>query len=271
MRTSISQLLTISLCLLFVLPAQAEDQSTEARLRDALKQMVTQLRAAQDQLATAQAAQAESDRQLGLAKGQITQLDSDLKELKQKSQADHEAAVKAINALQEQNAMLQRVVEDRERKNYELYKTGNEVLSRYEKFSLGEAVLAKEPFMGLTRVKLENLVQGYEDKFANNKTYAGEPVAENSESLKGGSSKSGDGEKGEEKGEGLKGENSKGDGSLPVKDQAGAASPAVALAAASSTAQAAPTPAPAPAVVPAGTGGTTKDSGDKDKVMKSPK
>ena len=63
-------------------------------------------------------------------------------------------------------AVLKRTVEDRERKNRELYRLGNEILTRYEKFGLGEALTAREPFTGITRVKLENLVQDYQDKLA---------------------------------------------------------------------------------------------------------
>jgi chromosome segregation ATPase len=68
-----------------------------------------------------------------------------------------------------QKFILQRKVEDRERKNLELFRIGNEILKRYEKFGLGEAITAKEPFTGITRVKLENLVQGYEDALADNR------------------------------------------------------------------------------------------------------
>jgi chromosome segregation ATPase len=68
-----------------------------------------------------------------------------------------------------ENIVLQRKVEDRERKNLELFRIGNEILKRYEKFGLGEAITAKEPFTGITRVKLENLVQGYEDALADNR------------------------------------------------------------------------------------------------------
>jgi len=63
-----------------------------------------------------------------------------------------------------ENVLLQRKVEDRERKNLELWRLGNEILTRYEKFGLGDALAAREPFTGLSRVKLENLVQDYKDK-----------------------------------------------------------------------------------------------------------
>ena len=61
---------------------------------------------------------------------------------------------------------LKHKLEDRERKNAELFKLGNEILKRYEKFGLGDALAAREPFTGIARVKLENLVQDYQDKIA---------------------------------------------------------------------------------------------------------
>ena len=68
--------------------------------------------------------------------------------------------------LASESVMLKRKVEDRERKNLELFKLANEILTRYEKFGLGEALAAKEPFARITRVKLETLVQDYQDKIA---------------------------------------------------------------------------------------------------------
>ena len=50
------------------------------------------------------------------------------------------------------------------RKTCAMFKTGMEVLDRYEKFGLGEALFAKEPFIGITRTKFQNLVQDYGDK-----------------------------------------------------------------------------------------------------------
>ena len=61
-------------------------------------------------------------------------------------------------------------MDDLETKNTNLFQIGSEILTRYEKFGLGEALAAKEPFVGTTRVKLENQVQGYEDKLLNQKS-----------------------------------------------------------------------------------------------------
>ena len=65
-----------------------------------------------------------------------------------------------------ENLALQRRVADREAKNLALFMIGSEILGRYEDFSLGNALSAKEPFVGSSRAKLENLVQDYQDKLA---------------------------------------------------------------------------------------------------------
>jgi chromosome segregation ATPase len=91
---------------------------------------------------------------------------SQLAEAKEKARADF-----ALQA-----ALSQRTVEDRERKNLALYQLGNEILVRYEKFSLGEALGAKEPFAGLTRVKLQELVQDYKDKLLDQTAISGQPI-----------------------------------------------------------------------------------------------
>jgi hypothetical protein len=61
---------------------------------------------------------------------------------------------------------LERKVSEGERKNLELHRLGKEILERYEKFGLGTALTAREPFVGTTRVRLQNLVQEYSDKLS---------------------------------------------------------------------------------------------------------
>ena len=100
-------------------------------------------------------------------KGQIDRLNDGLKQWKDAySQVEQLAASREAARAQyaTQAALLQRTVEDRETKNLALFKLGNEILTRYENFGLGDAMTAREPFVGLTRVKLENLVQDYKNK-----------------------------------------------------------------------------------------------------------
>jgi hypothetical protein len=89
----------------------------------------------------------------------------------EKWKATYNQAVTVANTKEAQRArlesqviVLQRRIDDAETKNLALYKIGKEVLGRYQKFGLGTAITAREPFVGITRVKLENLVQDYSDK-----------------------------------------------------------------------------------------------------------
>jgi exonuclease VII small subunit len=74
-----------------------------------------------------------------------------------------------------QDILLRRLVDDREAKNLLLYNTASEILTRYEQFSFGDALGAKEPFVGLTRAKLQEFVQDYKDKIDDEKIKIGEP------------------------------------------------------------------------------------------------
>lgn len=60
--------------------------------------------------------------------------------------------------------VLERRVAAAETKNAEMLKLGQEILARYEKFGLGTALLAREPFVRNMKVKFENYVQDYGDK-----------------------------------------------------------------------------------------------------------
>jgi chromosome segregation ATPase len=68
--------------------------------------------------------------------------------------------------------VLKRSISDRETKNIALFNIAIEVLDRFENYALGKALAAREPFIGTTRVKVENLVQGYKDKILDNRIAA---------------------------------------------------------------------------------------------------
>jgi len=177
--TSKSRLITLLLLTVLTLGsvrADDEQASKEARLRDALKAAYDQIRTLQDQAATLQAAQVESDKEKDALKTQAQALADQMKAEETKSTLALLAAHGQINDLKLQNALLQRRVDDDETRNVALFQLGNDILTRYEKFSLGDALAAKEPFTQLTRVKLENLVQGYEDKLIAQKVGMNSPT-----------------------------------------------------------------------------------------------
>lgn len=177
----------------------AEPPSESAALRSALRDTMLQLRTAQADLAALQATQpaliedkkALSENYEALKKQTVTDrmatdktlagLGAENAELKtamsrlteelRKAREEGQKMAQAARAAEEQGAtlaqdkiVLERRLADREGKNLALFLLGNEILTRYEEYSLGKVVLAKEPFVGLTRTKLENLVQEYQDK-----------------------------------------------------------------------------------------------------------
>lgn len=75
-------------------------------------------------------------------------------------------------ALASETIVNKRTIADLERKNVALFNVSNEILDRYEGYSLGKALGAREPFIGTTRVKVENLVEGYKDKILDNRLAA---------------------------------------------------------------------------------------------------
>jgi hypothetical protein len=189
----------------------ADQQDPTARLRDMLRTTILQLRAAQTENATLQAAQADStakikdlndkleiitkqsaedketaDKAIDDLKAQVTDRDNQIAQLKDalaKWQDGYQKAADIANAkeaerakLATQTILLQRKVDDRETKNAELFRIGNDILTRYERFGLGTALTSREPFVGITRVKLENLVQDYQDKLLDQKIRPGQPV-----------------------------------------------------------------------------------------------
>jgi hypothetical protein len=79
--------------------------------------------------------------------------------------------------LLDKSLRLEHTVADRERRNLELYKTGQEILDRYENFAFGKALLAREPFTGLAKVRLEEQVQDYKDQLTDGMVKEGDPIS----------------------------------------------------------------------------------------------
>ena len=186
---------TRSLSLLIVTSALvvANANADDARLKETLRTLTLRLRSAETERNTllSDKAQLEQEKkalsgkvdalnkQVAVDKEKLDQLDAKQKELDdtKESLGKWKTAYEQIQTaaqkseaerakLASESIILKRKLEDRERKNLELFKTANEILTRYEKFGLGEALSAKEPFTGIARVKLENQVQDYEDKIA---------------------------------------------------------------------------------------------------------
>ena len=216
--------LIAGLCItIFLAPVRGDDAAAQAsfqsRMRDTLRNTMQQLSDAQGQLAAAQAAQAQGEKDKADLQAKLDVANTELKDQTQKSAADKDTSDKSMATLNAQvaaetkqigvldgaiaqwkaaynqvlllakntedarlklaaaKAQLERTVDDREVKNAELYKTGMVILDRYEKYGLGEALTAKEPFIGTTRVQMQTFVQDYQDKLMDERVSPGQPVS----------------------------------------------------------------------------------------------
>jgi hypothetical protein len=196
-------LLLLALGGLLLAPAaraqQAQPSAAEAKLREGLRNTMLQLRTIQaerDQLivdktllegekkdlteklealtkqaaanqAAAQQATAALEAKIAIRETEAAQLTTSLGKWQA---AQKEAAALAAKKESERATTAARVIEldrqvaDQQRKNAAMFKIGNEVLHRYEKFVLGDALVAREPFTGIARVKFQTLVQDFQDQ-----------------------------------------------------------------------------------------------------------
>jgi chromosome segregation ATPase len=195
---------------LLVPALRAADEDPTAKFREALKDSMLKLRAAQGEVATAQAAQyaaeakvteltAKSDaltKELANERNTSTNMIADLN----KKLAERDGSIVELNAalakwkksygevaklaskregqraqLDAKRIELERKLADQQQKNIEMYQAGMEILDRYEKFGLGDAILAREPFTATQRVKFQNLVQDLSDKLTDARSLTDAP------------------------------------------------------------------------------------------------
>ncbi len=189
--------------------AAGEEDPTE-KFREALKNTMLKLRDTQNQLANAQAAQyaAEAKAQefeekskslakelaeerntstnlisglkktLGERDAKIAEQEATLAKWKKSYDEIGKLAVKREvqrRKLDAEKLALERKVQDQQFKNIEMYKASMATLERYEKFGLGDAILAREPFTAAQRVKFQSLVQDFADQLADARIPADQP------------------------------------------------------------------------------------------------
>jgi len=182
--------------LVFLTPSSAFSQESEVeeKLRGALRDTMLKLRDAQGQVATAQAAQIAAEAQIkdlmakneslqkelvaerNVSANMVSELTTKLDErgtLILTLQASIEKWKKSyVGATQlaakketerakaeARSLQLERLTNDLQVKNIEMFRAAMDTLDRYEKFGLGDALLAREPFIGTTRVKFQNAIQ----------------------------------------------------------------------------------------------------------------
>lgn len=161
---------------------QAAQAAAEAKNKE-LEALITKLtKQNEDLVKQSNAAKAKSeqdiaklDEKLADKDRRIVQYDEALnkwKDVYQKAAALARTKEDERTALASEAVTLKHTIADRERKNIALFNTANEILDRFQNYALGKALAAREPFISTTRVKVENLVQGYQDKIVQNRISA---------------------------------------------------------------------------------------------------
>jgi DNA repair exonuclease SbcCD ATPase subunit len=187
-------LLLSLLCLpLAASPLQASPEEIN-KLRETLRATLLQVRDLQNKVATLEAQDADkaltiedleaklevarktlaedktmADRAIALLQEQNEQYEAEIGRQRvalDRWQSSHGEAVKKAQRLEIERSKLareknrlERIVADQRRKNHEMYTLALEVLERYKRHGLGDAILAREPFVGATRARFQEMVQ----------------------------------------------------------------------------------------------------------------
>jgi hypothetical protein len=184
-------------------PAAAQAQTpTEARLREALRSTTAQLRTAEDDRARLQASEAAlkvevatlrsqlgsararaGGRELEALRAQLAEVNRRLEQQVQVNRAAAESLSKCQVAGQEEaraRAQLQAEIAASRKefaaaqaKNARLYQVGQEIIEWLSSKGIATALWAREPFLGLKRVELENVAEGYRDRLQEQRLEAG--------------------------------------------------------------------------------------------------
>ena len=208
-KNLISGLAILSLLATTIPSIYSAEEDPTAKFREALKNTMLKLRDAQGQLANAQAATiaAESkvedltsknetltkdlvsernaastqisdlNKKISVRDDSISELQASLANWKKSYEDVTKLAAQRENqrAIFEAKAIkLERQVEDQKFRNIQMHKIGMGILDRYEKFGLGDAILAREPFTAVQRVKFQNLIQDFSEELSDARIPANE-------------------------------------------------------------------------------------------------
>ena len=198
-KATVLRLLAILPFLTASLHAAEKMDPAQQKMREMVRNSMIQLRDANAKLATAQAAVADDEEKIKGLQADLDALkkksiadkkaaDDTIDDLKTKlatddlqinhlteslgkwklgyaKLADYAKATEGKRAeLASKIILLDRRITEQQVKNAEMYRLANEVLDRYAQFGLGTAITAREPFVGITKVKFQTLLQDYQNK-----------------------------------------------------------------------------------------------------------
>lgn len=162
---------------------QQQMNAQNAALQKERDELAAQLEAAQASLATVKEKREQArGKALGLERSlhaqqrdnaavtqQLTQTQQALAALRQ----EHESTLATLKTSEDDNRKLKAVgadqqqqIADCEKKNRLLYEAGTQLLKKYHDKTAWDALAQKEPFTGIEKVRIDNVLQEYRDKLA---------------------------------------------------------------------------------------------------------
>jgi chromosome segregation ATPase len=176
--------------------AARADTETD-KLREALRSATMQTRALEDQRAASQAKIAEAEKDKAALKAQVDAAKAEIKKLEKQQRdavdefnqrlTERDETLDKWKSAYEEAATVART-KDAERAKFEgeattykastksclakntlLMKVGRELLHRYEDVNFGDMAVAREPLFGEQRIRIQNLLQDYNDRLLDQK------------------------------------------------------------------------------------------------------
>ena len=185
-RTICCLLAALMLAGVMASPAMADSEREARRQRHEMHRLRLQLEAAQQQKDALTSQAGDLKKQLDGLQAKYAALEK--KSKLQRRQIDaltakNEDAGKRLQDMTEQNAETGKALQQTQaakkqvegnlqvctNKNTRLYKLSVDLMHKYQSKGVMAALLQKEPFTGLEQVKIENLLQDYQDKAEANK------------------------------------------------------------------------------------------------------
>jgi chromosome segregation ATPase len=157
--------------------AQAAQQQSSGGDVDAMKKELSatkaKLKAARASSAKVRALQAQVDQDKAAADKAAQDLQQTQAQLAQYTQGFQQASAQAAAAGAERDRLKGLLTQTSatlnacQARNAELVKVSRELVKAYARVDLPAVLATREPFLGLKRVQLENLAQGYDDRIHN--------------------------------------------------------------------------------------------------------
>ena len=145
----------------------AEKDKALAKLKGDLKSRDADLKGAEGSLAAAKQRGEALDSQLGSTRDRLEKTEAKLRELIEKYKAQAQTLQETRQAKADLESRLgarERELADAIARNKQLYETNAELIERYRKKGVFDALLQREPLTGLKSVDTENIMQDYQER-----------------------------------------------------------------------------------------------------------